>query len=147
MSARKTASWVAVCVACVAGAEGLRTVAYLDFVGVPTNCFGETKDVKLGDRATPEECREKLGARVLEFGRGVDRCITRPMSQTRKAAYTSFAYNVGIEAFCRSSVAWKFNAGDAIGSCDALLLYVKAKGITLPGLVKRREQERELCLA
>jgi lysozyme len=69
------------------------------------------------------------------------------MSPSRKAAYTSFAYNVGIEAFCRSSVAWKFNGGDSVGSCDALLLYVKAKGITLPGLVKRREQERELCLA
>jgi hypothetical protein len=33
------------------------------------------------------------------------------------------------------------------GACDELLRWTKAKGITLPGLVKRREQERELCLA
>jgi lysozyme len=108
---RKHVAWVSICIGCVAGAEGLRTVAYFDPVGIPTICFGETRGVKLGDKATLEQCKDMLGVRVQEFGRGVDRCITMPMSASRKAAYTSFAYNVGVETFCRSSVAWKFNGG------------------------------------
>lgn len=147
MIQRKHVAWLSICVGCVAGAEGLRTVAYSDPVGIPTICFGETKDVKLGDKATADECKAKLGARVQEFGRGVDRCIDHPLPPPRKAAYTSATYNIGVEAFCKSSMARKENAGDVRGACDALLLYVYAKGVKLPGLVKRREQERELCLS
>lgn len=147
MKAKKAVTWVSVCVACVAGAEGLRTVAYRDPVGIPTACFGETNGVELGQTYTVEQCKDMLGTRVLEFGRGVDACIHHPLPPRRKAAYTSAAYNIGVETFCKSSMARNENAGDVQGACDALLLYVYAKGIKLPGLVKRRKQERELCLA
>lgn len=144
---RKTAI-VAICVACIAPAEGLRRVAYSDPVGVPTLCFGETRGVKLGDTATVEQCKAMLADRVeKDFIPGVEKCISRPMPDTRKAAFVSLAYNVGVDTFCKSSIARRYNAGDTQGACDAMLLYVKAGGITLPGLVKRREQERELCLA
>lgn len=144
---QKRAGIVAICVACIAPAEGLRQVAYRDPVGIPTICFGETEGVKLGDRKTTDECKDMLAERVeRDFIPGVERCITRPMPEKRKAAFVSFAYNVGVEGFCRSSVARKYNAGDVAGACDAMLLYVKARGITLPGLVKRREEERRLCL-
>lgn len=144
---KKRVGIVAICIACIAPAEGLRRVAYLDPVGIPTICFGETQGVKLGDRKTTEECKDMLAERVEnDFLPGVERCITRPMPDTRKAAFVSFAYNIGVEGFCRSSIARKYNAGDVRGACDALLLYVKAKGITLPGLVKRREEERKMCL-
>ena len=144
---KKKVTVAAICIACIAPAEGLRRVAYNDPVGIPTICFGETRGVKLGDRATPEECKVMLETRVVQdFIPGVERCVTRPMSPEREAAFVSFAYNVGVEAFCKSSVARKHNAGDLAGACDALRLYTKAHGITLPGLVKRREQERQLCL-
>lgn len=139
---------VAICIACIAPAEGLRRVAYSDPVGIPTICFGETKGVKLGDRASAQECKDMLADRVAnDFIPGVERCISRPMPDKRKAAFVSMAYNVGVETFCKSSIARKYNAGDVQGACDAMLLYVKAGGITLPGLVKRREQERALCLS
>lgn len=147
MIQRKHVAWLSICVGCVAGAEGLRTAVYLDPVGIPTYCFGETQGARLGDSYTPEQCKAKLGARVLEFGAAVDRCVHVPISPSRKAGYTSLAYNVGTDAFCKSSVARKANDGDVQGSCDAIRLYVYAKGIKLPGLVKRREQERALCLA
>lgn len=146
MIQRKHVAWLSICVGCVAGAEGLRTVAYSDPVGIPTICFGETRDVKLGDKATTEECKAKLGARVLEFGEAVDRCVHAPMSHNRKAGLTSMAYNIGEDAFCRSTLVTKLNIGDP-AACDEILRWTKAKGITLPGLVKRREQERELCLS
>ena len=43
-----------------------------------------------------------------------------------------------------SVIAKKLNAGDP-NVCDELLRWTKAKGITLPGLVRRREEERRLC--
>lgn len=144
---RKKAAIVAICVGCIAPAEGLRRVAYSDPVGIPTICFGETRGVKLGDTATTEQCKAMLETRVeRDFLPGVKACTKQPMKDTRLASYTSLAYNVGVETFCKSSVARKWNEGDAQGSCDAMLLYVYAKGIKLPGLVKRREAERALCL-
>ncbi len=144
---KKRVGIVAICIACIAPAEGLRQVAYRDPVGIPTICFGETKGVRLGDRKTTDECKDMLAERVeRDFIPGVEACITKPMPEKRKAAFVSFAYNVGVDAFCKSSIARKYNAGDVVGACDALLLYVKAKGVTLPGLVKRREEERRLCL-
>lgn len=152
MSAKKKTALVAVCIACIAPAEGLRQYAYNDPVGIPTYCFGETqhpdgRKVRLGDKATTEECKDMLAERVeRDFIPGVERCVTRPVSDTTKAAFVSLAYNVGVERFCTSSIAGKYNAGDLLGSCDAFLLYTKARGIELPGLVKRRQQERALCL-
>lgn len=146
-------TWVAICVACAVPAEGLRTLAYKDPVGIPTYCIGETfnkaagRPVRPGDRATKEECEEMFLARLeRDFGPGVDSCITRALPPYPKAAYTSLAYNIGTGAFCRSSIARKDNAGDYLGACDAILLYNKAGGIVWPGLNKRRKEERELCL-
>ena len=36
--------------------EGVRHSAYLDAVGVPTICYGSTRKVFIGQRATPAEC-------------------------------------------------------------------------------------------
>ena len=144
--ARKAAGWAAIAVACVAGFEGLRTVAYRDPVGIPTICFGETRGVKMGDRSTPDECKDLLIDRLEDFAKGVDACVTVPMSDSRKAAMVSFSYNVGVGAFCKSTLVRRLNAGDP-GACDELRKWTKAKGITLPGLVKRREEERRLCMA
>lgn len=147
MTIKKKAGIVAICVACIAPAEGLRQYAYSDPVGIPTICFGETRGVKLGQKATTEECKDMLASRVeRDFIPGVERCVTRPVSDTTKGAMVSLAYNIGVDSFCKSSIAHKYNSGDLIGSCNAFLLYTKAKGIELPGLVKRRGQERDMCL-
>lgn len=145
MSKRKVAGWSAIAVLCVGGFEGLRTVAYRDPVGIPTICFGETRGVRMGDRRTTEECKDMLATRLLEFSLAVDRCVHVPMSDSRRAAVVSFTYNVGEGAFCRSGFARKLNAGDP-NACDELRKWTTAKGITLPGLVRRREEERALCL-
>ncbi len=144
-------AWIVIGAACIAAFEGLRTSAYFDVGGIPTVCFGETRNVNPGDKHTPAQCREMLGDRlVTDFGPAVDRCIRHPLPDTRKAAYVSFAYNVGVGAFCASSIVRKENAGDVRGACDALLLYNKitVAGVRVysPGLNSRRVQERKLCL-
>ena len=149
---RKTAAWVTIAVAATAGFEGLRTSTYFDVGGIPTICFGETKNIKVGDKFTPEQCKQMLGDRLVnDFGPAVDRCVNHPLPPERKAAYTSFTYNVGASAFCKSSIARLENEGDVIGACNALMKYNKIRvvGVLIysPGLNNRRTEERQLCLS
>lgn len=130
----------------VGGFESLRTYAYRDPVGIPTICFGETRGVEMGDTATIEECRQMLGDRLVEFSSGVDKCLTRPVPDKPYMAFVSLAYNIGTGAFCKSTVVKRSNVGNLRGACDAILMWNKAGGMVLPGLVKRREVERALCL-
>lgn len=143
---RQRAGWMALAVACVGGFEGLRLAAYADPVGIPTICFGETKGVRLGQRATLEQCRGMLADSLAIANRAVDACIRAPLPDYRRAALVSFTYNVGQQALCGSTLARKINAGDVAGGCNELLRWDYAKGIRLPGLVKRRQAERNMCL-
>lgn len=143
----RSAKYAALVVALVGGFEGLRTKAYRDPVGIPTVCFGETKGVKMGDQYTKAQCETMLIERLEEFRAGVDKCLKVPMPDERKAAMVSFSYNVGVSAFCKSTLVRKLNAGDVRGACDELPKWNKARGIVLPGLTKRRLVERELCLS
>ena len=61
-------------------------------------------------------------------------------------ALVSFTYNIGGQAFCSSTLVRKLNAGDTVGACNELSRWTRAKGIELPGLVKRRAAERAMCL-
>ena len=72
-------------------------------------------------------------------------CITRPMTDGQKAAFLSFAFNVGNRAFCDSTLARKANAGDMAGACAELSRWTYAGGKQLPGLVRRRATERAVC--
>lgn len=69
-----------------------------------------------------------------------------PTWQTRFDAMTSFAFNVGVEAFYRSTLLKKHLAGDYKGAADEFLKWNKSGGQTLPGLTRRRKAERELYL-
>jgi lysozyme len=86
-------------------------------------------------------------AESLEIAsRGVDSCVRTYLPDTRRAALVSFAYNVGVTNLCGSTLVRKLNAGDTRGACNELSRWTRAKGIELPGLIKRREAERQMCL-
>lgn len=140
------AAVMALAVALVGGWEGLRTAAYLDPVGIPTICFGETRGVQMGDTATVAECKTMLGNRLIEFSAGLDRCLTAPVPDKSYVAFVSWTYNVGVGAACKSTLVRKANAGDLLGACNELPRWNKAGGIVWPGLVNRRAAERDLCL-
>ena len=143
---RQRAGWCAIAIAMVGSFEGLRLAAYADPVGIPTICFGETKGVRLGQRATLDQCNAMLASSLQTASHAVDDCIRAPLPDDRRAALVSFAYNVGRDAMCGSTMARKLNAGDVAGACNELLRWDKAKGIRLPGLTRRRAAERDLCL-
>ena len=143
---QKRASWIAAAIVVVGAFEGYSATAYPDIIGVPTICYGETKGVHLGDKATRAQCDEKLSSRLVEFNEGVSSCINVDLPDSRRVAFVSLAYNIGTAAFCKSTVVRKINAGDVAGSCDAILMWNKAGGSVRNGLTQRRKKERELCL-
>lgn len=146
MTTTRRASWAAIALAMVAGFEGLRQGAYLDPVGIPTICFGETKGVHLSQHATEAQCEAMLADSLAIANRAVDLCIHAPLGEYRRAALVSFAYNVGQANLCSSTLARKLNAGDAVGACNELPRWNRAKGIVLPGLTRRRATEQAMCL-
>lgn len=150
MSKARIAGLAGLAVAVVGGFEGLRTVAYYDPPGIPTICYGETRGVKMGDTATEAECKARLIATLGEFSGQIDRCLPAKLPDPTYVAFLSAAYNIGPQAFCGSSMARKAIAGDLRGACDALLMWDKTTiaGVRarLPGLTRRREEERTLCL-
>jgi lysozyme len=126
--------------------EGFSGTAYDDGVGMQTIGFGTTEGVKPGDRITVERALVRLGADVGKYAEAVKRCAPVPMYQYEFDAAVQITYNIGVSAFCGSTIAKRFNAGDYSGACDAFLMWNKARGKVLRGLVKRREAERRLCL-
>lgn len=127
--------------------EGLRTTAYRDVVGIPTVCVGETKGIRMGMTFTKPQCEAMLLKRLTEdFAPAMERCVTKPMGDDFYAAALSLSYNIGSGGFCKSSVVRLYNAGDRRAACQAFLLYDKAGGRVVAGLVKRRQAERALCL-
>lgn len=141
---------VALAVSLIGGFEGLRLNAYPDPAtgGKPwTVCYGHTEGVKPGDRYTLAECKALLRSDLEIYAKGIEECVKVPLPDKRYVALVSFAYNVGVKAACNSSVVKLINAGRTKEGCDALLKWNKAAGITFPGLTKRRQKERELCLS
>ncbi len=130
----------------VAKWEGLRTKPYLDPIGIPTVCYGETKVAMRP--YTVAECKAML-TRALEsrYAPGVYRCVPALRNRPYQAAAAiSLTYNIGEGAFCKSSIAKRFQAGDYRGGCQRFGLYVYAGGRKLQGLVNRRADETRLCM-
>jgi len=140
------AASVAAAMSVVAYFEGYRPVAYLDPVSIPTICYGHTATARIGQTKTQAECDELLKADLGEALEAVDRQLPNAPPLTR-AAFGSFVYNVGAGAFNRSTLLRKAKDGDWSGACNELTRWVYAGGRQLPGLVARRQAERELCLS
>jgi len=129
----------------VAPSEGEVRQTYLDPIGIPTACFGQTgPDIRMGQRYTAEQCASMLVGEVSKKLAAVDDCTPGLPANVRQS-FTSFAFNVGSQAYCSSSMAKLARAGDYRGACAQLSRWVYAGGKPLPGLVSRRARERAVC--
>jgi GH24 family phage-related lysozyme (muramidase) len=82
------------------------------------------------------------------FERGVARLC--PAAVGRQGVFdslVSFAFNVGLGNLQRSSLRMKTNRGDFEEAAEEFMKWTKAAGKVLPGLVKRRQDERALYLS
>ena len=94
-----------------------------------------------------EEVNAILAKDLESFERGVVRlCPAAVDRQGHLDALVSFSFNVGLGNLQRSSIRMKYNRGDYDGAAEGFLDWTKAAGKVLPGLVKRRKDERALFL-
>lgn len=145
---------VAIASALAASAEGLRQVAYADpGPGIATVCYGHTGAVDRGRRYSIEECKALLGADMLQAVNLVEGCWPNRLPVKSLAAFGDLVYNAGPRAVCDpgySRLARHLQVGDVIGACNELPRWNKSRVagvlVPLPGLTKRREIERQICL-
>lgn len=153
-SAGKRAT-IAAALACTIAApcEGLRQYVYADPVGIPTYCFGETRNPIPGKRYSTDECKALLTDRMQAAVDQVARCAPEAPVNVL-AAFGSAVYNLGPTIACdpaHSTASRLLLSGQWPQACDQLLRWNKATTpggflITLPGLTKRRQIERTECL-
>lgn len=125
--------------------EGYSSTAYKDTVGVATIGYGQADGTKMGDKTDPVRALVKLEESLDDHAKGMVKCIHVPISQGEYDAYLDFTYNVGVFAFCTSTLDRKLNAGDYEGACKELLKWNKADGKVVAGLTKRRQEEYAQC--
>lgn len=111
--------------------------------------FGETKGIKPGMVWTELEAITALKVRVATFLSEVLKVSPKLDLEApeRIAAVVSLVYNIGTLNYKTSSVAKAIARGDWQAAGDAFLLWNKAGGKVLNGLVKRRQVEKDLFLS
>ncbi|NJL39093.1 MAG: lysozyme [Leptolyngbyaceae cyanobacterium SM1_4_3] len=126
--------------------EGFRPQAYICPAGVPTIGYGSTLGVRMGDRITQQGGEDLLQRDLVRFEKAVKDAVKVPLTPNQFSALVSFAFNVGISAFQRSTLLKLLNQGNYQSAADQLLLWNKGGGRVLQGLVNRRQAERALFL-
>ncbi|WP_019221297.1 lysozyme [Bartonella senegalensis] len=129
--------------------EGLHLHAYQDPVGLWTIGYGHTDQlgeppVQEGMQITVADAETLLQKDLAQFEKTVEEMVVQSLNDEQFAALVSFCYNVGIEAFCNSTLLRKLNKGDFEAVPAELQKWTKVEGKRLQGLVHRRAAEAGL---
>lgn len=132
--------------------EGCVLRAYLCPAGVWTIGYGSTgSHVKPNSVITKPEAEALLIKDLMRFEKAVLAAVNETPLQEEFDAMVSLAFNIGIGGFTKSSVVRRYNAGDKAGAANAFGMWnkarVKGKLTVLPGLVRRRAEEKALFLS
>lgn len=127
--------------------EGCALTAYQDGGGIWTIGYGHTGNVHEGDTITQDQADALLVADCEPAEDAIDSKVTVPLNTNQYDALGSFTFNIGVENFENSTLLKLLNAGDYQGAADQFGRWVHdAAGNVEPGLVRRREDEKELFL-
>lgn len=133
--------------------EGFSSKPYLCPAGLPTIGYGNTFYPN-GKRVTLEDSSitKKEATQILEnvaqrdFGITINKLVIVPLNQNQYDALVSFVYNIGVEAFSKSTLLNKLNKGDYLEASKEFKKWNKMGGKVLAGLTKRREKEKILFI-
>jgi lysozyme len=108
-----------------------------------TNAAGPPH-VYIGMEITKEEADAILASDLASVELQVNHLVKVPINQNQFDALVSFDFNTG--GLGRSSTLRDINSGHMQAAADALLMWDRAGGRVLAGLLRRRRAERELFL-
>ena len=121
--------------------EGCRLVAYKCPAGVWTIGYGHTAGVCEGQVITQAQADNMLKSDMKKYEKYVTDNVKIPLNENQFSALVSFCYNCGV-----GNLRTLVKNRNAQQIADAMILYNKASGKVLAGLVRRREAERKLFL-
>jgi lysozyme len=130
--------------------EGLRLTAYRDPVGLLSIGYGHYNstpppctDCMVITEAQADSMLENDLEHILSLIQGH---IAVDLTENQLAALLSFAFNLGQNSLINSTLLKEVNSGNFTGAAEEFTLWVHAGGQVLPGLVARRNAEKELFL-
>lgn len=121
--------------------EGCRLEAYQDEGGTWTIGYGDTENVHAGETITQEQADAWLVRDCAWACAQVEHDVTVKLTDNQFGALVSFCYNVGSEAFAKSTLLKKLNAGDYASVPSEMLKWANVHGVRDEGLVNRRNSE------
>lgn len=130
--------------------EGFSPKPYLCPAKVPTIGYGSTRyadghAVTMADPPISLDTAQKLFADNLpQYERAVERAVKMPLQQHEFDALVSLCYNIGADAFAKSTLVKLLNKNKRTEAAAQFLLWNKANGIVLKGLVDRRAAEKKM---
>ena len=95
---------------------------------------------------TMKEVDNILADDLIRFENGINRLTSVSLTQGQFDALVSFSFNVGLGNYQASTLRAKLNRGDYEGASNEFPKWRRGGGRVLPGLVKRRADERNLFL-
>lgn len=119
---------------------GARTIGYGHVIkqGEPYGEDGYVMDHDLAMELLDKDCDIAENA--------INQLVRVPLTQNQYDALVSFAYNVGVGAFAKSTMLSAINSGDMARAAAEFPRWNKSKGKVLAGLSKRRDAEMRLFL-
>ncbi len=140
------ATWLSVIGAAgdfIVPSEGWVRTTYVDPAGHATVCAGNRSAALPGLTFTDDECWLLFLSDLIPHVIGIKKLIgdTSGFTLDDWVAMVSLSFNVGLQAFARSTLLAKFRAGDREGARAEFARWVHAGGEVLPGLVVRRALE------
>lgn len=128
--------------------EKLELVGYLDDGGVPTAGYGHTgKDVVIGKRYSLLQAQIWLASDVAPREQSVTRSVKIALTQHQFDALVMLCFNIGVDAFEKSTLVRDLNANDAQDAVIQFAVWDKVRGVEDPGLERRRAIEKALFLS
>ena len=94
-----------------------------------------------------DEIMDILKKDLNRFEQGVLRLIKVPLTQGQFDALVSFSFNVGLGNLQNSTLRMKVNRSEFDAAAEQFLVWTKAGGKVLKGLVTRRNDERALFIS
>lgn len=138
----------------IAAHEGIVLKAYPDpgtggapwTIGIGHTAAAGPPRVANGVTITREQAFAILAADLVRYEAAVMAAVPAVLAQAEFDALVSLCFNIGPGQFARSTLVRCLKAGDRAGAANAFLSWTKAAGRVLPGLVRRRGDERRLFL-
>lgn len=126
--------------------EQCRLIAYQPIPGDKwTVGYGATgPDIVEGTRWTQDQANGDLRNRINNIASQLAALIKVPVSDNQFGAIISLTYNIGLSAFANSTLLRLLNTGNYEGASEQFLVWNRAQGHVVQGLVNRRKDEKNV---